>query len=468
LVILQVLQNAPHLVFFSGSCPESEVSGQSILIFSLSWRGLTMKKYLVVLFLLFVCLFVSCSGKSEAAKSKPVSIRVVVGNHAWTTSMKPYLPEFEASTGIKVVLEEYEINQVTEKTSIELSAKSPTLDVMFVRPQSELLTDVKNGWLEPIDNFIANSPEFDVQDIMPAARDTFTLNSKLYGIPICTERQLLYYRKDLFEAKGVKVPTTMDELYEAAGKLHDPANGIYGFIHRSRVGMTQIVSFLYSFGGGYQDANWNSSLNTPETVAGFSFYGKILHDYGPPKPETLNYLEMFALFAQGKGAMISDVDANYLLLAAPQATEYSNVIGYAPFPAGPAGSRPINSCSFGLSISAFSKNKEAAWEFVKWATGKDINNRIQANGAPTARKSAYSNPDFNKNWPKELVDVNMAILNGSGGVGVDRPRTFNYNEVRDIIYEVIYKIIQKGGKDIQADLDEANMRVQAIYDEYNK
>ncbi len=352
---------------------------------------------------------------------------------------------------------------MTEKVAIELAAKSDTLDVWMTRPQQDLLHDVKSGWLEPLNRFTDGDKEYEVEDFMSAALDACSKEGVLYGIPICSERQLLYYRKDLFEKAGVKVPTTMDELMEAAEKLHDPANGVYGFVHRSLVGMCQVVSFLYSFGGGYQDAEGNSILSTPESVAGFEYYGKILSNYSAPSPESLDYLEVFALFAQGKAAMISDVDANYLLLADPSATEYSEVIGYAESPAGPAGSRPINSCSFSLSINAFSAQKEAAWEFIKWATGKEINGRIQANGAPTARKSAWNDAELNKNLPEELVAVNQAIMAVDGGVGIDRPITLNFNEAKEYVNMAIYESIVRKGENLAEFMAEMDGYLNDIY-----
>ena len=416
-----------------------------------------MKKLslLLVLVLLVTCLPVG--GFAESAKPyEGTTLRVVLANHAWTTSLKPYLSEFEEATGIKVELEEYEINQMTEKVSIELASRSTTLDVWMTRPQQDLLQNVKNGWLEPLDGYASGDAEYDINDFMAAAIDACTKDGALYCIPICTERQLLYYRKDLFEAAGVEVPTTMDELMAAAEKLHDPQNGVYGFVHRSLVGMCQVASFLYSFGGGFQDAEGNSILSDPGSVAGFEYYGKILSNYSAPSPEALDYLEVFALFAQGKAAMCSDVDANYLLLADPSATEYSEVIGYAEFPAGPAGSRPINSCSFSLSINAFSEQKDAAWEFIKWATGKDINGRIQANGAPTARKSAWNDASLNAGLPEGLVAVNQAIMAVDGGVGIDRPITLNFNEAKEYVNMAInYAIVQKGENltDFLAEMD---------------
>ncbi len=424
-----------------------------------------MKKWLC-LSLLIAILATCLTPVALAEEAKPfegTTLRVVLANHAWTTSIKPYIPEFEATTGIEVVLEEYEINQMTEKVSIELASRSNTLDVWMTRPQQDMLLNVKNGWVEPLDGYARGDAEYDLDDFMSAALETCTNNGTLYAIPICTERQLLYYRKDLLEAAGVEVPTTMDELMAAAEKLHDPENGVYGFVHRSLVGMCQVASFLYSFGGGFQDTEGNSILSSPGSVAGFEFYGKILSNYSAPSPESLDYLEVFALFAQGKAAMISDVDANYLLIADPSATEYSEVIGYAEFPAGPAGSQPINSCSFSLSINAFSEQKDAAWEFIKWATGKDINGRIQANGSPTARKSAWNDDELNKGLPEGLVAVNQAIMARDGGVGIDRPITLNFNEAKEYVNMAIYESIVRKGENLTDYLAELDTYLNEIY-----
>ena len=48
---------------------------------------------------------------------------------------------------------------------------------------------------------------------------------------------------------------------------------------------------------------------------------------------------------------------------------------YALMPAGPAGNFP-GSNSHGFGIPAGAKNKEAAWEFIKWAMSKDTLRRI--------------------------------------------------------------------------------------------
>ena len=48
----------------------------------------------------------------------------------------------------------------------------------------------------------------------------------VYGVPINGNIQVLYYRADLYEKAGLKVPTTWDELLANARKLHNPPNDL--------------------------------------------------------------------------------------------------------------------------------------------------------------------------------------------------------------------------------------------------
>ncbi|MHB1653345.1 MAG: extracellular solute-binding protein [Desulfitobacteriaceae bacterium] len=52
---------------------------------------------------------------------------------------------------------------------------------------------------------------------------TMTMDKKLYGVPIVTELEILYYRKDILEQNKIAVPKTIDELLAAAKKVNDPS-----------------------------------------------------------------------------------------------------------------------------------------------------------------------------------------------------------------------------------------------------
>lgn len=61
-----------------------------------------------------------------------------------------------------------------------------------------------------------NPSDFADYDFFQGALDGFSLNGKLYGLPRNTDYMVLYYNKALFEANGVKVPGSFEEIIEAA------------------------------------------------------------------------------------------------------------------------------------------------------------------------------------------------------------------------------------------------------------
>lgn len=87
------------------------------------------------------------------------------------------------------------------------------------------------GVLSDLTGVISKDQAFNPSAYKKIAYDAFKYNDKQYGIGWNFSDVILYYNKDLFDAKGVKYPdaswTWKDEL-EAAQKLTDPKNGIIG------------------------------------------------------------------------------------------------------------------------------------------------------------------------------------------------------------------------------------------------
>lgn len=393
------------------------------------------------------------------------NIRFIMAVHPWLDMIKTRLPEFEEQTGIKVNIESYSQEQTSNKMAVELAGRSSSLDVMFIRPLDETKLFSKNGWLEPINSYVEGDAEFDLNDFIPAAIDSVTYDGSIIGLPLMTEREILYYRKDLLEANNIAVPTTLEELKQAAELLHDPDNGVYGFAARGRknVSVTQFSGFLYSFGGQFHEGN-TATLNTPEALQAYEYYGSMLHDYAPPGVINMHWPEITAAFAQGQIAMFVDADAIYTNVADADKSTVSDQVGYAVFPAGPAGNKPFNVSSGALSISQFSNNKEAAAEFIKWATSKEIVLQAQIEGNPGARQSVWDNPESTKDYPSELVEV--ITKSSEIGVGVDRPQVIGVAEARDIISAPISAAIE--GLDFKAEADRAQQLFQELIDKENE
>lgn len=166
-------------------------------------------------------------GNTAAENDKPFAgteLVLVTANHPWSEALTPLLPEFEEQTGIKIKVESYFEDQLTQKLTVQFTAGSETPDVFMYRPLQEGRLFFKNGWVAPLDDYVNQNPDYDFADFSESAVGTTTVDGKIAGIPIVTEREILYYRKDLLEEAGIEVPKTIDELIAAAEKLHDPDN----------------------------------------------------------------------------------------------------------------------------------------------------------------------------------------------------------------------------------------------------
>jgi len=133
-------------------------------------------------------------------------------------------------------------------------------------------------------------------------------------------------------------------------------------------------------------------------------------------------------------------------------------LGYAVIPRGPAGSHPPI-FTWSLGMYSKSRNKEAAWLFMQWATSKDMSLRGQMAGVPAARLSAWSSEEFTKSdpspeWTKASID-SFKVGNPQWN-----PPVIPINEVRDAVGEAIVAAIL--GQDTAAACKQAAEEVDAI------
>ncbi len=408
----------------------------------------------------------TAAASSEAATSdKPYAgtqLRVILASHDWTTAIEGRLAEFEEATGIDIEFEVYPEDQLSTKLNVELASGGKYIDVFMCRPLQEVQQFIQNGYLADVSSLMSDA-EFQGDDFITAAADSYKKSGAddgvYYGIPLVTERQVLYYRKDLLEAAGIAVPTNLDELKDAAAKLHDPANGVVGFVGRglANAAVTQFSAYLYAFGGDFYDFNTGkATINTPEAVEAFTYYGDLLRESGPDGALNMHWQQAAAIYSTGGAAFCTDADAIWQSFCGPD-TDVAENAGFAVSP----NNSTWNVCSWGLGVSAGSEKQDAAKEFVKWAAGIEMTKFIQTAGISTARNSAWNDPECTKNYPEELL---AAIQKGNeiATKSYDRPLTTSVSAARDVIGSVITTAIEGG--DVQAAADKANEEFQAILD----
>ncbi len=371
-------------------------------------------------------------------------IRFVTLNFYYSNFLSEYIQEFTDKTGIKVKIEAFPENQHYQKVMVELGARNKTLDVFATAGNcNEGFSYSLNGWYEPLDKYVSSptltSPDWDPADFFEAVYDAQIIDGKRIAIPMNAVTWVMYYRKDLFEARGISIPRTMDELLAAAKALHS-AN-VYGYVGRgSRAQAAGTWSnFLYNFGGQWI-ADGKPAFNSPEGIRALELYGNLLRNYSNPGASSNEWTDVQAMMQQGQAAMIIDANAWLGAFTDPTKSKIVDKLGIAPVPTA-AGADPASVLwSWNLAISPFSEKKEAAWLFIQWATSKEIQKRIQDRNFVTSRKSAWASETYLANVNKDWLDATITSLERAKPILW--AQAVPSAEINDIVGAAIVNVVQ--------------------------
>ncbi|MTK03798.1 sugar ABC transporter substrate-binding protein [Micromonospora sp. CP22] len=405
----------------------------------------------------------ACGGGGDSGASD--TVRVTLVNHVWTENIRQALPEFEKATGLKVEVTQLGEDQLSDQYNVKLNAGSRDIDVMMYRPLQEGQLFAKNKYLADLTDRAKESADFGLDDFQASPLGATTYEDKVVGIPIITEQQVLYYRKDLLEKSGFSAPPqTLDELKTQAAKIKADNPGVAGFVSRTgkAAAVTQFSSFLFSFGGDFVDDSGKAAVNTDAAKQAYAYYGELLREHGPANISTdMSWSEAMAIFTQGQAAFYTEANSLYKNATDPAKSKVSESVGFAPFPAGPAGSKPYNIPSWALAVNEASENQSNAWKFIEWAAGKEQTLEQQKAGVPGARASVWENPEGIATYPQDMADAITVSL--ANGVGHDRPVVERVAQAREIVGQPIVDAIT--GKDAAASADAANEGFQKFLDD---
>lgn len=353
-------------------------------------------------------------------KYEGTTIKVMLSEHWVSNAIIERIPEFEALTGIKVNYEQIPETDYRNKLLIEFNSGSNPPDVIMEN-YGFIRTDVEAGWAEDLYPYI-NNPEvtdpafYDFDDFNVDAIDYAKIGDKLPGIPITSDRLLLMYRKDLFEEKGIEVPKTFDELYEAAVALNDPENNISGFVSRLKRsnGAAHVWgTYLYSFGGEgivmNDDGTVSCYYNTPEAIAAADYYAKILRDAGPQGAVNYGWSESLSEFQAGHAAIYADNSSFMGQVEDPSVSQVVGKVGYAPMPSDGVHPSKVHINHWMLGICGLGKNKDAGWYFVEWASSTPVAQAIANANGNSARVSCWKDPDFVAKYGADYIEASMGV-----------------------------------------------------------
>lgn len=299
-----------------------------------------------------------------------------------------------------------EENVLRQKVTTDIATKGGQYDIMTIGTY-EVPIWAKQGWLVPLDSL---GSDYDESDLLPAIRDGLTHEDKLYAAPFYGESSMVMYRTDLFQQAGLEMPEapSWDFIAEAARKITDKDNEVYGICLRGKAGWGENMAFLTaaanSFGARWFDQNWEPQFDQPAWKNTLQFYVDLMEDAGPPGASSNGFNENLALFQTGKCGMWIDATVAASFVTNPKESQVADNVGFALAPDNGLGKRGNWLWAWSLAVPAGSEKTEAAQQFIAWATGKDYLKLVAskegwANVPPGTRKSLYDNPKYQEAAP---------------------------------------------------------------------
>lgn len=134
-----------------------------------------------------------------------------------------------------------------------------------------------------------------------------TKDGKCYAVPLYSHAQVMWYRKDLLEKYKLNVPTTWEELYEAASTIQKGEKGaVYGCSVPLGTGdmmATRYLNFyVRSAGERLLKEDNTANLTSPAALEGIKYWVKMYKDNSPEDSINFGVLDQATLYYQGKNA----------------------------------------------------------------------------------------------------------------------------------------------------------------------
>lgn len=354
-----------------------------------------------------------------------VSAAVAQEIRVWTTETQParlerqqqMAADYEAASGVKVEMIPVDEGEYSTRATAAFAA-GDLPDVIYF-PLQHALPWVEAGILDA---------EAAQEVLESLGADTFApggvamaqTDDGVAGVPVDGWTQMVVYRKDLFEEKGLAAPTTYANVLAAVEALHNPPE-MFGFVAATKVDegfMSQVLEHvLLANGATPVDENGFSGFDEAKTVEALEFY-KAIAEASPPGE--LYWKQSRELYFAGQAAMIiwspfiMDELAGLRDAAPvtinddPTSRELANATGFITNfagPSNPAGAAWADTRYFGITADA---NTEAAQDFVEFAVSEGYLDTlaIAPEGKFPIRNGTADNPTaFIDGWSKLDVGV---------------------------------------------------------------
>jgi multiple sugar transport system substrate-binding protein len=352
------------------------------------------------------------------------------------------------------VVVEYRVLQfdelVTESTRAIATGQAPDI-ISFDNPDFALFSS--RGAMLDITDRVASSSVIKTDNYYTGPLNSVTWDGRLYGLPKYTDTIGLFYNKDLFRKAGLDPedpPSTWDELLEAARKLNDPANGVYGITFSARgneEGTFQFLPWIQMSGGDY------TKVNGPGAVKALNLWKTFLDEkLASQDVLSVGQWDSTGFFNNGQAAMAISGPWELNRMSADAKFEW----GVALLPTETEGGQRASALGgFDWGITAQTKHPDEAFRLLEYFYSQEHRFFPEFSSIP-ARSDIELPPTG-----VELKDAALVVFQEQLKYAAPRGPHPEWQKISKAIYDAMQAALT-GQMSAQAALDQAQATIEGI------
>ena len=402
---------------------------------------------------------------NESAGGEDVTLKWAIWDQETTAYWNDLKEAYESShQGVTIEMVDLGSSDYMTVLATELSGDGSDFDVVTIKDVPGYATLVQKNSILALDDYIS-ADGVDLSKYA-GATDQVVVDGKLYELPFRNDFWVLFYNKDLFDAKQVAYPTndmTFAEYDALARQMTDTTFGsqVYGAHYHTWRSAVQLFGVL---DGQHTILDGESSFFEPyyEMILNQEADG-VCRKYADLKTEGLHYS---AAFSGGDVAMLN-MGSWFIatMITNLQTGEYDSSLcgnwGIVKYPhaEGVEAGSTLGTIT-GLAVTSATDTPDAAWEFVKWVSGEE--------GAAVMASSG--------NFPAIMTEEAMSLITGLEGFPADEaskealnvsnlylevPYAPNVSEINSVL-DSYHGSIMAGEMSIQDGIEAMNTEVSKI------
>ena len=328
-------------------------------------------------------------------------------------ALEYYAKAIGEAPGVKLEATLVPQDKCREISIVTLSSGSSAYDIIWAN-DSLVLDYASKGWLEPLDDFLAKyRAQYQFQDFPEQVMKNVSYNGKVYGLPFVANAMFFFYRKDVFDEKGLKPPATFAD-YAALAKSLTTKDTFGTTISLKRVdaALNEFHWYLNAHGAKWFDAKWKPTFNGPDGVKALETL-KAVAASAPPGVTSYANDESTVALQQGLALMGLQWFSRAATMDNPAASKVVGKVAWANPPSVRAGVMAGQRIT--TDVYAISKFSKADKDLVFRALAHGSSRESMRGGAKLAlptRAPLLNDPELvkqNRHWPAALEAMKVAV-----------------------------------------------------------